>query len=214
MRTGGALLFGLLGAVALASCGQLTPGSGQGDCNANDPHECCGAVTQSGDLSCGHDYGPATCGVSGWTCGLGSPAYACGGLCTPGSPLVGNPERDAETDAITSGDDTADDETDGAPADDGGAGDAGADACAGVTPICCSLVTRQGVTCQAYYGGSICGPNGWTCPRGGDPVRACSTICTENPVATTDASPADGADDASAEASPDASAPTDAGDGG
>jgi hypothetical protein len=199
VRTGWALLLGLLVAAALASCGQLAPGSGQqGDCTTNNPHECCETVTPNHGYSCEQDNGPATCGPSGWTCpGLGFLAYACNGTCIPSPPLSGNPERDAETDATVGGDDTADDETDdetdGAPADDGGTGDAGA--CTGAALICCGLAPSGSYLCEFDYGAAICSPDGWACPKGGKPAPDCSTICTENPVATTDASPTDGAAD-------------------
>jgi hypothetical protein len=112
------LLACIVFAVTLASCGQLAPGSGQGACNTNTPHECCQTITPSPGYSCEQDNGPATCRLSGWTCpGLGFLADECNGGCTPSPPLAGNPERDAETDATTIGDDTADDETDAAPGD-------------------------------------------------------------------------------------------------
>jgi hypothetical protein len=88
-------------AVALASCGgQVTPGAGDADCNANDMYECCGAGTPSHGFSCEQDYGSATCGMSGWTCPSGgSPEPGCSGICIGDPGFDGNFEEDAATDA-------------------------------------------------------------------------------------------------------------------
>ena len=98
MRTGGALLLGLLGAVALASCGgQVARGSG--DSGADGTPDACTQQGCSG--TCRENYHyiyPVIAGCVVCSCA---------------------PDDDAETDATVGGDDTAPDETDGAPGDAG-----------------------------------------------------------------------------------------------
>jgi hypothetical protein len=62
---------------------------------------------------------------------------------------------------------------------------------------CCGFgPPTGGYSCEFDFGASICGQNGWTCPRGGSPAPACGMICMIAPDAGLTDAPSryDGAD--------------------
>jgi hypothetical protein len=209
MRTGGALLLGLLGAtVAVVACSSSTTLLSPG---------CVGSPGMSCSPNGADCPGPPSVCVQ---CGAGlyvMTASNC--LCTAGTWACGPPTA-GEVACPYPNSAYIDPSCSVMFRADAGGGSTGADACVAGMSECCGFGTSyHGVSCEQDYGPAICGLSGSTCPNGGNPAPACSEICTEYPDAAPEASPDSGPDaesDAtgSGDGAPDASPPSDAGDGG